>query len=126
MSQPSNRAKMAQTTDPLPSWNDGLAKRSIVEFVTTITKPDSLEFVPIAERIAVFDNDGTLWAEQPIFFQALFAFDRMRQLAPQHPEWKTREPFASVLRGDEKSALAGGMPALIEMTMAAHAGTTTE
>ena len=73
---------MAQTADPLPSWNDGLARRSIVEFVTTVTKPDSPEFVPIAERIALFDNDGTLWAEQPTFFQALFALDRIRQLAP--------------------------------------------
>jgi haloacid dehalogenase-like hydrolase/2'-5' RNA ligase superfamily len=126
MNQPSDRANMSQAADPLPSWNDGPARRSIVEFVATVTKPGSLEFVPIAERIALFDNDGTLWAEQPIFFQALFAFDRMRQLAPQHPEWKTREPFASVLRGDEKSALAGGMHALVEMTMAAHAGTTTE
>ena len=126
MNQPSDRADIPQTADPLPSWNDGPAKRSIVEFVATVTKPGSPEFVPIAERIALFDNDGTLWAEQPIFFQALFAFDRMRELAPQHPEWKTREPFASVLRGDEKSALAGGMPALVEMTMAAHAGTTTE
>jgi phosphoglycolate phosphatase-like HAD superfamily hydrolase len=103
-----------------------LARRSIVEFVATVTKPGSPEFVPITERITVFDNDGTLWAEQPIFFQALFAFDRIRQLAPQHPEWKTSEPFASVLRGDEKSALAGGMHALVEMAMASHAGTTTE
>ena len=82
--------------------------------------------MPPVERIAVFDNDGTLWCEQPTFFQALFAFDRIRQLAPQHPEWKTREPFASVLRGDEKSALAGGMHAIVEMAMASHAGTTTE
>ena len=126
MNQPSDRADIPQTADPLPSWNDGPAKRSIVEFVATVTKPGSPEFVPIAERIALFDNDGTLWAEQPIFFQALFAFDRMRQLAPQHPEWKTREPFASVLRGDEKSALAGGMHAIVEMAMASHAGTTTE
>jgi phosphoglycolate phosphatase-like HAD superfamily hydrolase len=126
MNQPSDRADIPQTADPLPSWNDGLAKRSIVEFVATVTKPGSPEFVPIAERITVFDNDGTLWAEQPIFFQALFAFDRIRQLAPQHPEWKTSEPFASVLRGDEKSALAGGMHALVEMAMASHAGTTTE
>jgi hypothetical protein len=81
MNQPLDRADMAQATDPLPSWNDGLARRSIVEFVTTVTKPDSPDFVPIAERIAVFDNDGTLWAEQPTFFQALFAFDRIRQLA---------------------------------------------
>src|SRR5215510_2969896 len=126
MKQPSDRANVAQATDPLPSWNDGPAKRSIVEFVATVTKPDSPEFVPITERITVFDNDGTLWPEQPIFFQALFAFDRMRQLAPQHPEWTTREPFASVLRGDEESALGEGMHALVEMAMATHAGTTTE
>src|SRR6476659_5618019 len=98
MNQPSDRADIPQTADPSPSWNDGPARRSIVEFVATVTKPGSPEFVPIAERIALFDNDGTLWAEQPIFFQALFGFDRIRQLAPQHPEWKTSEPFASVLR----------------------------
>ena len=126
MNQPSDRADIPQTADPLPSWNDGPARRSIVEFVATVTKPGSPEFVPIAERITVFDNDGTLWAEQPTFFQALFAFDRIRQLAPQHPEWQTREPFASVLRGDEKSALAAGMHALVEMAVASHAGTTTE
>src|SRR4030095_3148010 len=97
MNQPLDRANMAQATDPLPSWNDGLAKRSIVEFVATVTKPGSPDFGPIAHRRGVFDNAGTLWAEQPTFFQALFAFDRIRQLAPQHPEWKTREPFASVL-----------------------------
>src|SRR5262245_23623716 len=126
MDQPSGRAQIDQVTDPLPSWNHGLTKRAIVEFVTRVTKPDSLEFVPLAERIALFDNDGTLWAEQPTFVQALFAFDRIRQLAPQHPDWKTREPFASVLRGDEKSALDAGMHALVEMAMASHAGTTTE
>ena len=112
MNQPSDRADIPQAADLLPSWNDGPARRSIVEFVATVTKPGSPEFVPIAQRIAVFDNDGTLWAEQPTFFQALFAFDRIRQLAPQHPEWKTREPFASVLRGDEKSTLDQGMHAL--------------
>jgi len=126
MNQPSDRADIPQAADLLPSWNDGPARRSIVEFVATVTKPGSPEFVPIAQRIAVFDNDGTLWAEQPTFFQALFAFDRIRQLAPQHPEWKTREPFASVLRGDEKSTLDQGMHALVEMAMASHAGTTTE
>jgi phosphoglycolate phosphatase-like HAD superfamily hydrolase len=126
MDQPSGRAQIDQVTDPLPSWNHGLTKRAIVEFVTRVTKPDSLEFVPLAERIALFDNDGTLWAEQPTFVQALFALDRIRQLAPQHPEWKTREPFASVLRGDAQSALTAGMQALVEMAMASHAGTTTE
>jgi phosphoglycolate phosphatase-like HAD superfamily hydrolase len=112
--------------DPLSSWNDGPAKRSIVEFVTKVTKPGSPDFVPVAERIAVFDNDGTLWAEQPMYFQALFTFDRIKALAPQHPEWKEKEPFASVLKGDVKSALAGGEHALVEMLMATHAGMTTE
>jgi phosphoglycolate phosphatase-like HAD superfamily hydrolase len=82
--------------------------------------------VPASERIAVFDNDGTLWAEQPMYFQAFFIFDRIKQLAPQHPEWKTKEPFASVLKGDEKTALAGGEQALLELAMATHAGMTTE
>jgi hypothetical protein len=91
-----------------------------------VTKPGSLDFVPVSERIATFDNDGTLWAEQPMYFQAFFVFDRIKQLSPQHPEWKTKEPFASVLKGDVKSALAGGEHALIEMAMATHAGTTTE
>jgi len=111
--------------DPLPSWNDGAAKQSIVSFVTKVTQPDSPDFVPVPERIAVFDNDGTLWAEQPMYFQAFFTFDRVKALAPQHPEWKDKEPFASVLKGDIKSALAGGEHALLEMVMATHAGMTT-
>jgi len=106
MNQLLEGANMAQSADPLPSWNDGPARRSIVEFVARVTKSGSPEFVPIAERIALFDNDGTLWAETPLFSQALFAFDRIRQLAPQNPEWQTREPFAAVLRGDVESALA--------------------
>jgi len=112
--------------DPLPSWNAGPAKNAIIEFVATVTNPDSPDFVPESERIAVFDNDGCLWSEQPMYFQAFFIFDRIKQLAPQHPEWTTKEPFASVLKGDMKSALSGGEHALIEMAMATHAGTTTE
>ena len=119
-------ATVAQAADPLPSWNDGAARRSIVAFVEKVTKPDSPDFVPPAERIATFDNDGCLWAEQPMYFQAFFAFDRVRALAPQHPEWKDKEPYASVLRGDLKGALAGGEHGLVEMVMATHAGTTTE
>jgi phosphoserine phosphatase len=119
-------ATNARAADPLPSWNDGPAKKSIVEFVANVTKRASPGFVPVAERIAVFDNDGTLWAEQPMYFQAFFVFDRIKALAPQHPEWKEKEPFASVLKGDVKSALAGGEHALLEMAMATHAGTTTE
>ena len=98
----------------------------VVSFVDEVTKPGSPDFVPPAERIAVFDNDGTLWAEQPMYFQAFFIFDRIQALAPQHPEWKEQEPFASVLRGDVKAALAGGEKALLEMAMATHAGMTTE
>ena len=90
-------ALTARAADPLPSWNDGAAKQSILQFVAQITKAGSPDFVPPAERIAVFDNDGTLWAEQPMYFQCLFALDRVKALAPQHPEWKTSEPlrFAS-------------------------------
>ena len=91
-----------------------------------MTTPGSPDFVPTAERIAVFDNDGTLWAEQPMYFQGLFIFDRVTQLAPEHPQWKEEEPFASVLRDDLKAALSGGEKALLEMTMATHAGMTTE
>jgi phosphoserine phosphatase len=116
----------AMAADPLPSWNDGRAKQSIITFVEKVTKPGSPDFVPVPERIATFDNDGCLWAEQPMYFQAFFIFDRIQALAPQHPEWKDQEPFASVLKGDLKSALAGGERALMEMAMATHAGMTTE
>jgi phosphoglycolate phosphatase-like HAD superfamily hydrolase len=112
--------------DPLPSWNHTAPRQAIVAFVEKVTKEGSSDFVPIPERIAVFDNDGTLWAEQPMYFQAFFVFDRIKALAPQHPEWKDKEPFASVLRGDMKTALAGGERALLEMVMATHAGMTTE
>jgi hypothetical protein len=119
-------AVIARAADPLPSWNDGPAKQSIITFVAKVTKRGSPDFVPVPERIAVFDNDGTLWAEQPMYFQAFFVFDRIKALAPQHPEWKDKEPFASVLKGDVKSALAGGERALMEMVMATHTGMTTE
>lgn len=112
--------------DPLPSWNTGQAKQSVIDFVRTVTNRSSPEFVPASERVAVFDNDGTLWAEQPLYFQVFFAFDRIKQLAPSHPEWKDKEPFASVLRGDIKGAMAGGEHGLMEMVMATHSGVTTE
>jgi hypothetical protein len=111
---------------PLPSWNDTAPKQAITAFVEKVTKEGSPDFVPVAERIATFDNDGCLWAEQPMYFQAFFIFDRIKALAPKHPEWETKEPFASVLKGDVKSALAGGERALLEMAMATHAGMTTE
>jgi hypothetical protein len=116
---------VARADDPLPSWNDGKAKQSITEFVTKVTKEGSPGFVPPAERIATFDNDGTLWCEQPMYFQLFFALDRVKALAPQHPEWKTKEPFASLLKGDVKGALAGGEHAILEIIVATHAGVTT-
>jgi hypothetical protein len=116
----------AFAADPLPSWNDGAAKQSIQQFVERTTRAGSPDFVLPAERIAVFDNDGTLWAEQPMPFQFLFMIDRVKALAPQHPEWEKQEPFASVLKGDLKTALAGGERAATQLVMAAHAGTTTE
>lgn len=112
--------------DPLPSWNDALPKAAITTFVGKVTKEGTPDFVPPAERIAVFDNDGTLWSEQPLYFQAFYIFDRIKFLAPRHPEWKDKEPFASVLKGDLKAALSGGEHALLEMAMATHAGMTTE
>jgi hypothetical protein len=112
--------------DPLPSWNEGPAKQAIVGFVHATTDKGSPKFVPPAERIATFDNDGTLWCEQPMYFQFLFALDRVKVLAPQHPEWKDKEPFASLLKGDMKEALAGGVHAMLEIVMATHAGMTTE
>jgi len=116
----------AQSADPLPSWNDGEVKRAIVRFVKRVTTKEGPDFVPSEQRIATFDNDGTLWSEQPMYFQAIFAFDRVKALAPKHPEWKTQEPFASVLKGDARAALAGGEKSLLELVMATHAGMTTE
>lgn len=112
--------------DPLPSWSDSAARKTIVNFVQRVTEEGSDLFVPASERIATFDNDGTLWAEKPLYFQALFAFDRVKVLAPEHPEWKQQEPFASVLAGDYAGALAGGEKALLQLVMATHAGMTTE
>ncbi|MBL9151559.1 MAG: haloacid dehalogenase-like hydrolase [Verrucomicrobiales bacterium] len=115
----------AAAADPLPSWNDGAPKQAILAFVGKVTK-EGPDFVPPAERIAVFDNDGCLWAEQPMYFQAFYIFDRIKELAPQHPEWTTQEPFASVLKGDIKSALASGEHGLLAMAAATHAGLTSD
>ncbi len=117
---------VSRAADPLPSWNDGPAKQSIIAFVEKVTKPNSPDFVPVAERIATFDNDGTLWSEQPVPVQFYFVADRVKALAPQHPEWKDREPFASLLIGDLKAALEGGDHGLMELFMATHTGMTTD
>ena len=111
--------------DPLPSWNDTVAKRSIVAFVDKVTAKDSPDYVPPADRIATFDNDGTLWSEQPMYFQLAFALDRMKVLAPQHPEWKDKEPFKSVIAGDLQAVAAQGMKGLGQIVAASHAGMTT-
>jgi hypothetical protein len=118
-------ATQSRAADPLPSWNDTGPKKAIISFVEKVTKEGSPDFVSVPERIATFDNDGTLWCEQPMYFQLLFALDRVKALAPQHPEWKTKEPFASLLKGDVKAALAGGDKAILQVVMATHAGMTT-
>ena len=112
-------------TDPLPSWNDDAAKKRIVNFVRAITMEAGKDYVAPADRIAVFDNDGTLWAEKPVYFQLLFAIDRVRALAPQHPEWKTRQPFKAAIEGDLDALAAAGEQGLGELVMATHAGMTT-
>jgi haloacid dehalogenase-like hydrolase len=119
---PSSGAGQTPVTDPLPSWNDTAPKTAIFDFVYRVARQGSADFVPEAERIATFDNDGTLWAEQPLYSQLLFALDRVKVLAPLHPEWKAKEPFASLLKGDVKGALAGGEPALEKIVVATHSG----
>jgi hypothetical protein len=119
-------ATIAQAADPLPSWNEGSAKQDIIDFVAAVTTPGSPDYVPQPERIATFDNDGTLWSEQPLYFQLFFAIDRIRALASDHPEWQTQEPFASLLKGDVEAMLAGGKEALFAVLMTSHAGMSTE
>ena len=121
---PASPAGQIPVTDPLPSWNDTSPKKAIFDFVERVTKQGSPDFVPEAERIATFDNDGTLWAEQPMYFQLLFALYRVKVLASKHPEWVTEEPFASLLKGDVKGALAGGEPALMKIVVETHTGMT--
>jgi hypothetical protein len=114
---PATPSVAAVPRDALPSWNDGPSKKALTSFVSRVSTEGSPDFVSLAERIAVFDNDGTLWAEQPMYFQLAFALDRVKALALQHPEWQTREPF--------KSVLAGGEHALLDIIAASHAGNTT-
>ncbi len=115
----------ATGADALPSWNDGPNKARIVQFVRAVSTEGSQDFVAPADRIAVFDNDGTLWLEYPLYTQVRFVFDRIRALAPQHPEWRDKEPYKSVIAGDIQGAMAGGTPALLEMLGAAQSGSTT-
>jgi phosphoglycolate phosphatase-like HAD superfamily hydrolase len=113
-------------TDPLPSWNDGPVKKSIADFVARVTTPGGPDFVSVPERIATFDNDGTLWTEQPYYFQFAFALDRIKAMAPQHPEWNDKQPFKALLEGDKQALAAAGEKGLIEILEATHTGMTTE
>jgi len=113
-------------SDPLPSWNDGPAKQAVLGFVQRATDRTGTGFVPLPERIATFDNDGTLWPSHPVYTQLAFALDRIRQLAPQHPEWKTQQPFKAVLDNDLKALAAAGEKGLLELVMASHAGMSTD
>ena len=118
-----SRGVQAQS-DPLPFWNDGAAKTSIVDFVARVTAQGGAEFVPVDERIATFDNDGTLWSEQPVYFEVAFAIDRIKAMAPQHPEWKTREPFRSVLANDRAVLAKFGKKGMLQILAATHSGMT--
>ena len=114
------------TEGPLPSWNDTASKKAIISFVESVTTPGSPDYVPPAKRIATFDNDGTLWSEQPLYFQFYFAIDRVKELAAKHPEWKTQQPFQAVLEGDLQALAKSGKKGLVELIMATHAGMTTD
>lgn len=118
--------QLTVNTDPLPSWNEGKTKTSIINYLTDVTNPESENFIEIKDRIATFDNDGNLWTEQPAYFQLFFTIDRIKLLAPQHPEWKNQQPFKAVLEGDMKELVKHGEHGLIQIVMASHAGNTTD
>jgi len=122
----SSAQEKVQNIDPLPSWNDGNTKQAIISYVTDVTNTKGENFIPISERIATFDNDGNLWSEQPAYFQLFFAIDRIKALAPDHPEWKTKQPFKAVLEDDMNELAKHGEHGLLELVMASHAGMTTE
>ena len=114
-----------QTSDPLPSWNAGKSKQAIIDFVIQTTTEGNIDFIPVADRIAVFDNDGTLWSEQPYYFQLQFALDRIKEIAPQHPEWNKNPLLTAVVSSDLKTVLGSGEKGLMEIVMASHTGMTT-
>jgi len=119
-------SSVAFAEDPLPSWNDGPVKSSIIDFVECATSDGCSKYVPQNERIAVFDNDGCLWSEQPAYFQLFFAIDRVKEMAKDHPEWKTTQPFQAVLENDMQALIASGKKGLLQLVMATHAGMTTD
>lgn len=120
------RVDVKERQDPLPSWNDNETKKSIMAFVQNVTDRGSESFVPREDRIAVFDNDGTLWSEQPLYFQLFFTIDRIKKMAPDHPEWKEKEPYKSILEGDMKSLADQGEHALVKLVLTSHTGMNTE
>ncbi len=124
-SAPATTAREA-AADPLPSWNEGASKKAIVDFVERVTRQGGPDFVQPSQRIATFDNDGTLWSEQPIYFQVAFALDRVKALAPHHPEWQQKQPFKGILEGDMKAVAAAGEQGLLDVMAVTHAGNTTE
>lgn len=117
---------MTKNSDPLSSWNEGNVKTSIIDFVTAVTDESGPDFIEIRDRIAVFDNDGTLWAEQPLYFQLFFAIDRVKDLAPDHPEWSNEQPFKAILENDMATLSSFGTHEILEIVMATHAGMTTD
>lgn len=119
-------AQLASAAEPLPSWHEGPSRQAILQFVEAVTREGSADYVAPAERIAVFDNDGTLWSEQPMYFQVQFALDELKRLAPANPQWQTTQPFKAALEGDQKTLSAGGMEALMQIVMATHTGMSTD
>lgn len=115
-----------EKTDPLPSWNDGKSKEAIINYVEDVTNKDGANFIPVMDRIATFDNDGTLWSEKPIYFQFFFALDRIKKMAPEHPEWKNKQPYKAVLENDMPTLMKQREKGLLEIVMVTHSGTTTD
>ncbi len=120
------RSSTKEAVDPLPSWNEGDTKRAIVGYVNDVTTEGNANFIPVSERISTFDNDGNLWAEQPIYFQFFFVFDRIKEMAEQHPEWKDEQPYKAVLENDMETIKKSGMKGIGQLLMTTHAGNTTE
>lgn len=117
---------LLHANDPLPSWNEGVSKRNILNYVKQTTDSNSPDFIPVKDRIIVFDNDGTLWSERPVYFQLYFAMDRVKEIADQHPEWKTTEPFKSVLEDDKNGVMKHGEHGLVQIVNATHSGMDVE
>ena len=124
VNEPAAESQQAQT-DPLPSWNEGEAKQAILSYVERVTEEGSADYIPVQDRIATFDNDGCLWSEKPIYFQLLFAIDRVRAMAGDHPEWANKQPYQAVLEGDMEALAAQGEHGILELVMGTHAGLTT-